>query len=125
MLTPLTVAVAVAALLQAAWSGYAAFRDQPVKDWHYAGMAVVLLLTLAQLVVGLVALGGGERPAGDGTAVFVSYLVMVVLCLPVVAIVSLSERSRWGSATVAAGALVLAVLELRLADVWAGGVGGG
>ncbi|MFD5316250.1 hypothetical protein [Streptomyces sp. NPDC127098] len=125
MLTPLTVVVAVAALLQAAWCGYAAFRDQPVKDWHYAGMAVVLFLTLAQFVVGLVALGGGERPAGDGTAVFVSYLVMVVLCLPVVAIVSLGERSRWGSATVAAGALVLAVLELRLADVWAGGVGGG
>ncbi|WP_052850772.1 hypothetical protein [Streptomyces avicenniae] len=125
MIAPLTVAVAVAALLLTAWCGYAAFRNQAVKDWHYLGMGIVLLLTLAQLTVGLVQLARGERPAGDGTAVFVSYLVAVALCLPVVAIVSLGERTRWGSATVAAGALVLAALQIRVADVWAGGVGGG
>ncbi|MEO3756604.1 hypothetical protein [Streptomyces sp. B6B3] len=124
MLTPLTVTVAVAALLLSAWCGYAAVREQPVKDWHYLGMAVVLLLTVAQGIVAAVALAGGERPAGDGTGVFVSYLLAVVLCLPLVAIVALGERSRWGSATVAAGALLLAVLQLRLADVWAGGTGG-
>jgi len=36
---------------------------------------------------------------------------------------SLAERTRWGSATVAAAAVVLAVLEVRLYDIW-GGVGG-
>jgi hypothetical protein len=123
MFTPLTVAVAVTALLLAAWCGYAAFRDGPVKDWHYFGMAGVLLLTLVQLAIGVVRLADGERPAGGGTAIFVSYLVSVPLCLPVVGIVSLSERTRWGSATVAAGAVVLAALQLRLADVWAGGTG--
>ncbi|AKG41788.1 hypothetical protein H7827_26715 [Streptomyces sp. JH002] len=122
MLTPLTVAVAVAALLLAAWCGYAALRDQPVKDWHYLGMGVVLLLTIVQLAIGVLQLSGGERPSGDSTVVFASYLVAVPLCLPVVAMVSLGERTRWGSATVAAGALVLAVLQLRLDDVWAGGV---
>ncbi|RKN38121.1 hypothetical protein [Streptomyces hoynatensis] len=124
MLTPLTVAVAVAALLLAAWCGLAASRNQPVKDWHYGGMAVVLLLALGQLVVGVVRLAGGDRPAGEGTAVFLAYLVAVLLCLPVVGIVSLSERTRWGSATVSAGAVVLAVLQLRLVDIWSGGVGG-
>ncbi|ARQ71693.1 hypothetical protein [Streptomyces marincola] len=123
MFSPLTVAVAVTALLLAAWCGYASLRDQPVKDWHYLGMAVVLLLTLVQLAVGLVRLAGGERPAEGGTATFVSYLFSVSLCLPVVGVVALGERSRWGSATVAAGALVLAALQLRLADVWAGGTG--
>lgn len=123
MFFPLTVAVVVTALLLAAWCGWAAFRDQPVKDWHYAGTALVLLLTLVQLAIGVVRLAGGDRPAGDSTAVFVSYLVTVVLVLPVVAVVALSERSRWGSATVAVGAAVLAVLQVRLADVWAGGGG--
>ena len=33
---------------------------------------------------------------------------------------SLSERTRWGSVTVAAGAVVLAVLEVRLYDIWGG-----
>jgi hypothetical protein len=124
MLTPLTVAVAVAALLLAAWCGFEALRDRSVKDWHYIGIGVVLLLTLVQTVIAVVRLAQGERPDGGSTAVFVSYLVAVPLCLPVVAIVALGERSRWGSATVAAGAVVLAVLQLRLADVWAGGTGG-
>ncbi|WP_062215466.1 hypothetical protein [Streptomyces sp. NBRC 109706] len=124
MFTPLTVTVVVTALLLAAWCGYAAVRDQPVKDWHYGGAALVLLLTLVQVGVSTVALAGGERPDGDGsTLVFVCYLVAVPLCLPIAAAVSLTERTRWGSATVAAGAVVLAVLEVRLADVWAGAAG--
>jgi hypothetical protein len=124
MFTPLTVAVVVAALLLAAWCGYAAYRDQPVKDWHYMGVGAVLLLTLVQTGVAAVRMAGGERPADGGTVLFLSYLVSVPLCLPVVAIVSLGERTRWGSVTVAAGAVVLAALELRLNDVWEGGVGG-
>jgi hypothetical protein len=123
MLTPLTVAVAVAALLLGAWCALSALRNQPVKDWHYAGIAVVTLLTLVQLVIGVVRMAGGERAAGDSTTVFGAYLVSVAACMPLVAIIALGERSRWGSATVAAGALLLAVLQLRLHDVWGGGVG--
>lgn len=121
MLTPLTVTLAVAALLLAAWCGFAAYRDQPTKDWHFIGMAVVTLLALVQLVVGVIQLVGGGEPAG-GTAVFVCYLLGVVCCIPVVAVISLSERTRWGSLSVVAGAVVLAVLQARLHDLWGGGV---
>jgi len=110
MLTPLTVAVAVAALALAAWCGFAAYRDQPTKDWHFAGMAVVTALALVQLVVGIVQLARGERPDGG-----------IVACVPAVGFMSLAERTRWGSATVAAGAVVMAVLQVRLYDVWGGG----
>ncbi|WP_340562991.1 hypothetical protein [Streptomyces sp. GSL17-111] len=120
MFTPLTVAVAVAALALAAWCGLAAYRNEPTKDWHFAGMAVVTLLALAQLVVGVVRLAGGAE-ADDGTVVFVSYLVGCACAIPAVAFLSLSERTRWGSATVAAGAVVLAVLQVRLYDIWGGG----
>ncbi|HZG03125.1 MAG TPA: hypothetical protein VE546_06080 [Streptomyces sp.] len=120
MLTPLTVAVAVAALALAAWCGFAAYRDQPTKDWHFAGMAVVTALALVQLVVGIVQLARGERPDG-GTVVFVGYLLGIVACVPAVGFMSLAERTRWGSATVAAGAVVMAVLQVRLYDVWGGG----
>ncbi|MBA0050757.1 hypothetical protein E0L36_07560 [Streptomyces sp. AJS327] len=122
MLTPLTVAVAVAALALAAWCGWAAYRDQPTKDWHFIGMAVVTVLALIQLVVGIVQLARGEEPGG-GTAVFVAYLLGVVACLPVVGVVSLTERTKWGSLTVVAGAVVLAVLQVRLYDIWGGGAG--
>lgn len=117
MLDALTVAIGVAALALAAWCGFAALRDQPTKDWHFIGMAVVTVLVLAQLVVGVVQLARGEEP-GQGTVLFVAYLVGAFAAVPAAAMLSLSERTKWGSVTVAAGAVVLAVLEVRLYDIW-------
>ncbi|MFJ2114835.1 MULTISPECIES: hypothetical protein [unclassified Streptomyces] len=119
MLVALTVAVSVAALALAAWCGHAAYRDQPTKDWHFIGMAVVSVLALVQLVVGIVRLARGEQ-AHDGSVIFVSYLIGALCAVPAAGFLSLSERTRWGSATVAAGAVVLAVLEVRLHDIWEG-----
>jgi len=117
MLDALTIAVAAAALALAAWCGYAAYRDQPTKDWHFIGMAVVSLLALAQLVTGIVQLARGERPE-QGMTIFIAYLAGAFLAVPAAGFLSLSERTRWGSVTVAAGAVVLAVLEVRLYDIW-------
>lgn len=117
MLDALTVAIGVAALALAAWCGFAAWRDQPTKDWHFIGMAVVTVLVLAQLVIGLVQLARGEKP-GQGTVLFLAYLVGAFATIPAAGFLSLSERTKWGSVTVAAGAVVLAVLEVRLYDIW-------
>ncbi|MCM2390456.1 hypothetical protein [Streptomyces albipurpureus] len=119
MLDALTIAVGVTALALAAWCGHAAYRDQPTKDWHFIGMAVVTVLTLVQLVVGVVQLARGEEPH-DGTVTFVAYLIGAFTAIPAAGFLSLTERSRWGSATVASGAVVLAVLEVRLYDIWGG-----
>ncbi|MEU6218081.1 hypothetical protein ABZ845_11265 [Streptomyces sp. NPDC047022] len=119
MLDALTLATGVAALLLAAWCGWAAHRDQPTKDWHFIGMALVTLLAVIQLVVGIVQLGRGEKPA-QGTTIFVAYLIGAFACVPAAGFMSLAERTRWGSATVAAGGVVLAVLEVRLFDIWGG-----
>ncbi|RZU11465.1 hypothetical protein [Streptomyces sp. BK239] len=119
MLDALTLATGVAALLLAAWCGWAAYRDQPTKDWHFIGMAVVSVLALAQLVIGIVQLARGEEPA-QGTTIFVAYLLGALACLPAAGFMSLAERTRWGSVTVAAAAVVLAVLEVRLYDIWGG-----
>jgi ABC-type glycerol-3-phosphate transport system permease component len=119
MLDALTIAVSATALLLAAWCGFAFSRDQPTKDWHFIGMAVVTVLALAQLVVGVVQLIRGEKP-DDSTAVFVVYLLAAAAAIPAAAFLSLTERTRWGSATVAAGGVILAVLEVRLFDIWGG-----
>ncbi|MEG3629503.1 hypothetical protein [Streptomyces poriticola] len=119
MLDVLTLATGVAALLLAAWCGWAAYRDQPTKDWHFAGMAVVTLLALVQLVVGVVQLARGQEPA-QGTTIFVAYLLGAFACVPAAGLMSLAERTRWGSVTVAAGGFVLAVLQVRLYDIWGG-----
>ncbi|MEW2587387.1 hypothetical protein [Streptomyces virginiae] len=117
MLDALTVAIGVAALALSAWCGFAALRDQPTKDWHFIGMAVVTVLVLAQLVIGLVQLARGEKP-DEGTVIFVAYLLGAFAAVPAAGLLSLTERTKWGSVTVAAGAVVLAVLEVRLYDIW-------
>jgi hypothetical protein len=117
MLDALTLATGVAALLLAAWCGWAAYRDQSTKDWHFIGMAVVTLLATVQLVVGIVQLARGQK-AEQGTAIFVAYLLGAFAAVPAAGFMSLTERTRWGSATVAAGGVVLAVLEVRLYDIW-------
>ncbi|MFD5429915.1 hypothetical protein [Streptomyces sp. NPDC127084] len=119
MLDALTVALSAAALALAAWCGHAAYRNQPTKDWHFIGMAVVTLLALVQLVTGIVRLAGGER-ADQGSVIFIAYLIGAFAAVPAAGLLSLSERTRWGSVTVAAGAVVLAVLEVRLYDIWKG-----
>ncbi|MEH0543208.1 hypothetical protein QA802_09025 [Streptomyces sp. B21-105] len=119
MLDALTAATGLAALLLAAWCGWAAHRDQPTKDWHFIGMAVVSLLATVQLVIGIVQLTRGEKPE-QGTTLFVAYLLGAFACVPTAGFMSLAERTRWGSVTVAAGGVVLAVLEVRLFDIWGG-----
>ena len=119
MLDALTLAIGVAALLLAAWCGWAAYRDQPTKDWHFIGMAVVTLLATVQLVVGIVQLARGEK-AEQGTVIFVAYLLGAFATVPAAGLMSLTERTRWGSITAAAGGVVLAVLEVRLYDIWGG-----
>ncbi|GAA0926000.1 hypothetical protein [Streptomyces thermoalcalitolerans] len=119
MLDVLMLVTGVAALLLAAWCGWAAYRDQPTKDWHFIGMAVVSVLALVQLVAGIVALARGDRP-DQGTTIFVAYLLGAFACIPATGFMSLAERTRWGSVTVAAGGVVLAVLEVRLYDIWGG-----
>ena len=119
MLDALTLVTGVAALLLAAWCGWAAYRDQPTKDWHFIAMAVVTLLSLIQLAVGIVLLAQGEKPE-QGTTIFVAYLLGAFACVPAAGFMSLAERTRLGSVTVAGGGVVLAVLEVRLYDIWGG-----
>lgn len=101
MLDAVIITVTVAALLLAAWCGWAAYKDSPTKDWHFVGMAVVTLAVVVQLVISLVQLAHGDRPA-QGMAVFLAYLVGAVCVIPAAAFMSLAERTRWGSTIVAA-----------------------
>jgi hypothetical protein len=82
-------------------------------------MAVASVLALVQLVIAVVRLAGGARPE-QGTVIFVAYMIAAACTIPAAGLMSLTERSRWGSAIVAAGGVILAVLELRLFDIWGG-----
>jgi hypothetical protein len=74
---------------------------------------------LVQVVWAVVRIAGGHRPVG-GLPIFIGYLIGSLAILPVAAAWGLGERSRWGPAVVTAGFLVMAVLIVRMEQVWNG-----
>ncbi|HET6213535.1 MAG TPA: hypothetical protein VFE14_11790 [Micromonosporaceae bacterium] len=118
MVDQLAIAVTVASLLVAVWAFVAVRRDRPAGRSHLAGLAVVELLMLVQAAVAIVRMAGGERPGS--VPVFVGYLAAALLVPPGAGALAVLERTKWGAVVVAAGALVMAVLMLRLQQVWRG-----
>ncbi len=121
-MTPVVDAVAYlvigGALVAAAWAAVLMVLDRPLHDslfWLLAGLEVVLL---ALLVGGCVALARTDRDIQGLT--FVGYLVSVVLVLPLAVAWAASEKTRWGTGVLLAGCLTVAVLALRLTQLWAG-----
>lgn len=93
-------------------------RDQVAGDLVFAFLAVIELVLFAQLVVGVVALAGTSREVSG--VLFVSYLVGVLLALPIGAFWSLAERARAGTAVLLAATFTVIGLELRLDVIWGG-----
>ncbi|WP_235926373.1 hypothetical protein [Actinokineospora pegani] len=90
--------------------------------WAFLGVLALLELgLLVQAVVGLARLAGTDREVEGLT--FAGYLVGVLLVLPIAVFWSLTERTRWGVAVLVVGCLTVAVLNVRLAQVWTGAAG--
>jgi hypothetical protein len=67
-------------------------------------------------VVGIAQLASTGRNVSG--VLFVAYLVGALIVLPVGALWSMAESSRWGAGALAIACLVIPVLELRLHDIW-------
>jgi hypothetical protein len=116
MITWLEWAIAVAALLLVLLAAGYVIRGRPSDDLLLGGVVLVELALLAQLVIGLVALGRTDRDVEAVT--FVSYLVGSVLILPVAVFWSLAERTRSGTAVLIVGIFAAGVMVLRLHSIW-------
>ncbi|HVT66689.1 MAG TPA: hypothetical protein VHF26_02995 [Trebonia sp.] len=111
---PTTIIVAGLAL-----AGYALLMtalNRRVGAILLAGLAVLEILLL--VLVGMIAfrLTEGGRPAGLG--MLIGYLVATPVIPVAGALLGAVERSRWGSAIVAAAGVVVAVLMVRLHEIW-------
>lgn len=94
-------------------------RDETAGDPTFLLLAVVEVALVVQAVVGCVALAGTDRDVSGVT--FVSYLVSVLLVLPIGAFWSLAERSRAGTAVLLVALLTVVALEVRLWSLWSTG----
>jgi hypothetical protein len=109
-------AVIAVSLLVGVGIGVLALADRRPVLWLLGGLAAVELAALVQVLVAVVVVLRGERP--DSAATFAGYALASLLVPPIGAVWALSERSRWGTAAAGVSCLVLAVLTVRLRQVW-------
>jgi hypothetical protein len=113
---PLTWALVALSLAAMAFALVLAALDRRI-NWPLLGVVgVVEVALVAQLVVGIVQLVGADRDVSG--PFFVGYLIGSLIILPVGALWSLAESSRWGAGALAIACVVIPVLELRLHDLW-------
>ena len=106
------------ALLVAAYAGVLTLGGRPFSNGLFYAVAGLEVLLIAQLVGGCIALAQTDREI-DGVT-FVAYLITVVI-VPVVAVLwGVSDKSRWGTGVMVIGMVTVAVLMLRLLDLWDG-----
>ncbi|GAA3532915.1 hypothetical protein GCM10022234_32250 [Aeromicrobium panaciterrae] len=110
--------IALLATVVAAWAGWHMVRNKPVGNPLFYAVVVLELALVVLLVGGCIALGSTSREV-DG-ALFVSYLVTLVIIPPAAVLWGIAEKSRWGTGVVVVALLTVAVLCVRLLDIWKG-----
>lgn len=118
MTNALTVVIIVAALLTAGYALVAVLRNRAMDLGQLISLGVLEVLLVAQAVVGFVKLAGDEGPASQAT--FVGYLLGGLLIPLAGAGWGLLERTRWGSGVIVIAGLGVAVMIVRLDQLWSG-----
>ncbi|WP_245614533.1 hypothetical protein [Actinokineospora inagensis] len=111
--------------MAALWAVVLVVANRPLRPDRTSGLAYLGLLALievgllVQAVLGFVKLAGADHPVPGVT--YGGYLLGALLILPIAVFWSLAERTRWGTAVLVVGALVVPVLIVRLGQVWTRG----
>ncbi len=102
-------------LLLAAVTGGWAYLRRPSARWQIVAAGVLQVAVLAQSVIAWFRAPG----AGLGESVtFIAYSIGILVPLPAGIWAARVERTRWGSTALAFTCLVVAVMTLRLYQLW-------
>lgn len=114
MLPWLSWVVIGSSLLALVLAGFYAWRDRLFDDGLLALLAVAEVAVLAQ--VGVVLAHVGDLRAEKAT--FLAYALTLPFVPPATAYLAIKEKTRWAMATVAVGAFAVAVMTVRLGQIW-------
>lgn len=109
-----------ACLTLAAWSLVLVVLGRPLDNPLFYGLAALELGLVALLVGGSIALATTDRSVNG--AAFIGYVLTSLLILPLAVVWAIAEKSRWGTAVLVAACLTLAVMVVRMQQVWTAGV---
>lgn len=109
-------AVAIGALLIAAFAALHTLRDKMFSNPLFYSIALLEIALIALFVGGCIALANTSRDV-DGV-LFFSYLLTVVVIPPAAVIWGVAEKSRWGTGVVVVAMLSISVLSVRILRIW-------
>lgn len=115
---PIAYAVAALATAVALFAAWHTVRDRPFGNPLFYAVGLLELLLLVVLVGALVALARTSRDVDAG--LFVPYLLTVVVIPPAAVLWGIAEKSRWGTGVVVVALLTVAVLMVRVLQIWQG-----
>jgi hypothetical protein len=107
--------IAISVIVGLGIIGLAVADRRPLTLLAY-GLVSVEAAALVQVLVAVVQVARGERPAEPAT--FVGYALTSLLVPPAGAVWALSDKSKWGTGAAGVAVLVLAVLTVRMLQVW-------
>ena len=81
--------------------------------------AAVQLVLIVQLVTSIILVIQGARARGD-TLEFFGYLIVALLIPAASAFWALIERTKWSTVILGVGALTVAVMFVRMLQIWSG-----
>jgi cell shape-determining protein MreD len=113
---PLAVVIMLASLGVGAWCLVSAARGRFLNQAQYTALLALAAVALVQTLIGSIRLIAGDRPVELVT--FIGYLITTALFLPAGLALARMEPTRWGSVIAGVAALTVAVLTLRLIQVW-------
>jgi hypothetical protein len=115
LIDALAYAILAAGLALGAWAGIQARRGLPTNDALMIGAIVLEAAALIQSGISLARLSGAHL---DEPVTFAAYAVGILLPMPLGFYLARIERTRWGSIILAFTAVVVAVMTLRLLQIW-------
>lgn len=110
----LGVALAVAAGVFCIVMG---LRRHAPNDYTLGATMLIELLLLTHLVAAIVAPFAGNPATGDAVELY-AYLLTAIVMLPIAGVWALTDRSRWSNVVLGVANLAIAVMLIRMLDVW-------
>lgn len=118
MIDQLALTVAALSAAVALYAVWKTIRHSLFNDVMFYAIGAVEVGALALLVSGIVGLTSTERAVPG--ALLISYLITLVLVPPVAVVWGVAEKSRWGTGVVFIGMWTVAIMAIRVIQVWHG-----
>lgn len=111
-----TIGCLVIALVLVLVTGTRAALDRATTRADLAGAGLLEVGVLLYTILRVIDLAGGHRTSG--LPVVIAYLAGLLLVMPIAAVLSWAEPTRWGSVIMGSGALVVCVMFGRVNELW-------